>query len=314
MNIKSGDIEAFKQYSQFSSLKEFNNHMEMWMVEYKKEFTKAELVGLKRLVRFSAKFPGVCNAKIGTVLKAIHEEYHDNGISRSSFKRMIGKAKKLGIFTVHETERNNGSQSSNLYIFNRFPINELPTDEKLNHHKTSNLLKTKNQMSKKRKDNELDNISLDTTVSHDIKDIVTNDDKQQAAITTEKSPTIKELDHTFTSDEVPPAFRQLVKCFFDEAKTIEEYWKMAKIAAYHNNRENEKDQVLGIAINSFKQMINKLKLSKSIKKPIAYFYGILNKKFDQLYFEELREMEISEENFEDEVPYSLDLGKALFSF
>jgi hypothetical protein len=40
----------------------------------------------------------------------------------------------------------------------------------------------------------------------------------------------------------------------------------------------------------------------------------LNKKFDQLYFEELREMEISEENFEDEVPYSLDLGKALFSF
>ena len=67
------------------------------MLDYKKEFTKGELVGLKRLVRFSAKIPGVCYARIGTVLKAIHEEYHDHGISRSTFKRMIGKAKALGI-------------------------------------------------------------------------------------------------------------------------------------------------------------------------------------------------------------------------
>jgi hypothetical protein len=42
MNLKSANIKTFEQYS---SLKEFNNHMDMWMVEYKKEFTKAELVG-----------------------------------------------------------------------------------------------------------------------------------------------------------------------------------------------------------------------------------------------------------------------------
>jgi N-acetylglutamate synthase-like GNAT family acetyltransferase len=320
MNLKSGNIKTFEQYSQFSSLKEFNNHIEMWMVEYKKEFTKAELVGLKRLVRFSAKFPGVCNAKIATVLKAIHEEYHDNGISRSSFKRMIGKAKKLGIFTVYETERKNGSQSSNLYIFNRFSINELPTDEKLNHHKTSNLSKTKNQNINKRKNNEFDDNFLDTTVSHNSKNIATNNGDQQAAgrtITSDNSQSITnyspDLDYTFANDEVPQIFRQLVKCFFDEAKTIEEYWKMTKIAAYRNNCENKKEQVLGIAIHSFKQMINKLKLTEAIKKPIAYFYGILNKKFEHLYFEELAEMEISDESCDAEVTYSLDLGKALFS-
>jgi hypothetical protein len=313
MNLKSGNIKTFEQYSQFSSLKEFNNHMEMWMIEYKKEFTKAELVGLKRLVRFSAKIPGVCNAKIGTVLKAIHKEYHNNGISRSTFKRMIGKAKKLGILTVHDTERKNGSQSSNLYVFNRFPINEPPTSDKLNHHKTSNLFKTKNKIIKKRKNNGFANTFLDTTVSDDTTDIVTNDGDQQATVTSEKTPVIPGLDHMFTSDEVPPAFRQLVKCFFDEAKMIEEYWKMAKIAAYRNNRENEKDQVLGIAIHSFKQMINKLKLTKSVKNPIAYFYGILNKKFEHLYFEELLEMEVNDENGDDEVTYNLDLGMAMFS-
>jgi hypothetical protein len=55
---------------------------------------------------------------------------------------------------------------------------------------------------------------------------------------TEKDQKIKErkeepseLDHTYVSDRVPQPFVQLVKCFFPEAKTIEEYWKMAHIVA-----------------------------------------------------------------------------------
>jgi hypothetical protein len=100
----------------------------MWLLEHKQDFTKGELVGLKRPVRFAAKIPGVCNAKIGTILKAINQEYHDNVISHSTFKRMVQKAKEMGIITVSETERKNGSQSSNLYVFNRFP--------KMNHPNT----------------------------------------------------------------------------------------------------------------------------------------------------------------------------------
>lgn len=63
----------------------------------------------------------------------------------------------------------------------------------------------------------------------------------------------------------------MVKCFFAEATTIEEFWRMTKIAAYRNNREEETD--------------------KAIKKPIADFYGILNKKFESLLFEELSDLE-----------------------
>lgn len=254
MNIKSGAIEQYKSYSQFDSLKEFNRHMEIWLLEHKSAFTKGEIVGLKRLVRYAAKFPGVCHAKIGTILKAIHEEYQDNGISRSTFKRMIIKAKELRIITIYETERKNGSQSSNLYIFNRFFQNEPPKTEKMNHlNKTSNLSETNKQDINKR--------NTETT----------------------------ELDHTFTSDRVPEAFVQVVKYFFQEAKTIEEYWRMTVIAAYRNNREKEKDQILSIAIHSFKQLINKLKTQK-ITNPIAYYYGILDKKLMDLYYEELFEL------------------------
>lgn len=267
MTHKSGRIEKFESLSSFTSLSQFNTHMEMWLAANKHEFTKGELVGLKRLVRFAAKIPGVCNAKIGTVLKAIHDEYEGNGISRSTFKRMVQKAIGLGILTVHETERGNGSQSSNLYVFNPFPKCEPPKEEKLNHHnKTNNLLKTKE------KDQKI-NTRKETSHIEKVTDHTNNENP---------------LDHTFTSDRVPSAFVQLVKVFFPEAKTIEEYWRMTTIAAHQNGRKNEIEQVLHIAIQSFKQLIRKWKLGK-VMKSIAYYYGIVNKKLGVLYFEELLE-------------------------
>ncbi|WP_066259506.1 hypothetical protein [Neobacillus drentensis] len=243
--LKSGNIEGFEQFSQFSSLKELNTHIEMWLAVHKHDFSKGALVGLKRLVRFSAKIPGVCNAKIGTILKAIHQEYKDNGISRSTFKRMILKAKELGILSVYETERKNGSQSSNLYSFNRFPSNEPPKEEIMNHPKeTNNLLKTeKDQKIKERKEEPC------------------------------------ELDYTYVNDRVPQPFVLLVKCFFPEAKTIEEYWRMANIAASSYQSELEPTDILDIAIQSFKQLIRKLKFKSKIRNPFAYFYGILDHKF-----------------------------------
>ncbi|MDN3019216.1 hypothetical protein PH210_23885 [Paenibacillus sp. BSR1-1] len=255
--IKSGNTEGFQHYSQFSSLQEFNHHIEMWLLEHKHEFTKGEIIGLKRLVRFAAKIPGVCNAKIGTILKSIHEQYQENGISRSTFKRMILKAKELGIITVFETERKNGSQSSNLYQFNRFPSTEPPKVEKMNHHnETSNLLKTeKEQKINKR-----------------------NETSEQ------------QLDHYFVSNRIPQPFVQLVKCFFSEAKTIEEFWHMVQIAAFRFECQNDTDDILDISLQAFRQLIRKMKLTNGVKNPIAYFYGILDNKFMKLYSEKIAAM------------------------
>ncbi|MEH7223703.1 hypothetical protein V7112_07775 [Bacillus sp. JJ1566] len=257
MNLKSGTIDQFEDYSNFSSLQEFNSHMEMWMLQYKDDFSKGELVGLKRLVRYSAKIPGVSNAKIGTMLKSIHEEYNGNGVSRSTFKRMIQKAVAFGIYTVYETERKNGSQSSNLYVFNRYPEmnsthHEPPKTEILNHPKeTSNPFKTKKNI-KERKD----------------------------------AP----LDFTFTSDRVPVSFVEAVKPFFPEAKIIEEYWKMATIAASKKNRDWECVDMIELSIKAFKQMLIKLKRNM-VDNPFAYFYGVLTRKLQELYDQELEEAE-----------------------
>ncbi|MEH7886649.1 hypothetical protein V7654_20300 [Bacillus sp. JJ1609] len=279
MTIKSGVIEGFEGYSQFVSLGEFNNHLEMWMVEHKKNFTKGEVIGFKRLARFAAKIPGVANAKIGTVLKAIYEEYGEMGmISRSTFKRMIIKASKLGIFTVYETERKNGSQSSNLYVFNRFPLNELPNEEILNHHnKTIIPSKTNIKKNNKREDSPVNEIP---TVSAE-REIAT-----QPTSFTEKALE----DHLFVSDRIPKSFTDLVKYFFPTAKAIEEFWRMTMISAYRNNYENETETLLTVSLDSFKQLVRKLKSTATVKNPIAYYTGILNKKFQEVYFGELFEM------------------------
>lgn len=273
MTIKSGVIENFEGYSQFGSLKEFNLHMEMWMTEHKKDFTKGEMIGLKRLVRFAAKIPGVANAKIGTVLKAIYEESGEMGmISRSTFKRMIVKAGKLGIFTVYETERKNGSQSSNLYVFNCYPIIELLTEEKLSHHnKTIIPSKTNIKKNNKREERPVDE----------------RPQKIAEKTASEKAPE----DHLFVSDRVPQPFVELVKYFYPKAKQIEEFWRMSIISAYRNNYEKEADTILSVSLDSFKQLVRKLKSASSVKNPVAYYTGILNKKFQRIYFAELFEMD-----------------------
>ncbi|WP_144475466.1 hypothetical protein [Cytobacillus oceanisediminis] len=274
MTIKSAVIESFAEYSQFGSLKEFNNHFEMWMADKKRFFSKGELIGLKRLARFAAKVPGVANAKIGTVLKAIYEEYGEMGISRSTFKRMILKASGIGIFTVYETARKNGSQSSNLYVFNRFPMNELPAGDQLSlQYKTIIPSETNIKKKNKREEKAAEEKSSEIT---GVKPIA-----EQAR-----------EDHLFVSDRVPCEFVNLVKYFYPAAKSIEEFWRMSKVAAYRNNFEKDTDLLLSVSLDSFRQLVRKLKSKVEVKNPIAYFTGILNKKFQELYFEELYEMQV----------------------
>src|SRR4051812_43574603 len=73
--------------------------------------------------------------------------------------------------------------------------------------------------------------------------------------TTKRNEAPIELDHTFVSEKVPQAFVQLVKYFFSDIKTIEEYWHMVQIAAFRFECRHHTDDVLSIAIQSFKQLI-----------------------------------------------------------
>lgn len=91
----------------FKTLKQFNSAMEQWMVDYKGKFTKAEEQALKRLVRYACKYQGVAFARICKMLQANREIQGVNAISRSSFERMLVKAKRFGMLEVKR--RKNGA-------------------------------------------------------------------------------------------------------------------------------------------------------------------------------------------------------------
>ncbi|ESU31888.1 hypothetical protein G3A_14125 [Bacillus sp. 17376] len=65
---------------------------------------------------------------------------------------------------------------------------------------------------------------------------------------------------------------------------------MSRLAAYRHNYEKDADLLLSVSLDSFKQLVRKLKSKVEVKNPIAYFTGILNKKFQERYFEELYDM------------------------
>ncbi|OLS37912.1 hypothetical protein BTR22_05220 [Alkalihalophilus pseudofirmus] len=117
----SGLIKKFAHLSQFNSIKDFNNNVEKWLCDHKSHFTKSELIALKRLVRFSAKHYGVSNAKVQTLVSATHKQKDQGGISRSTFERMLRKAKQIGLLVVNGTTKANGKgKGHNVYVFKRY--------------------------------------------------------------------------------------------------------------------------------------------------------------------------------------------------
>lgn len=64
------------------------------------------------------------------------------------------------------------------------------------------------------------------------------------------------------------------------------------VSAYRNNYEKDSDFLLFVSVESFKQLVRKLNSKVEVKNPIAYFTGILNKKFQERYFEELYDMQV----------------------
>ena len=270
-----GSVEKFKDYSQFKDLNDFNKNIEMFLAVHKKDFTKTECMLFKRLIRFSARVPGIATASIKTILEGHKLKDFVMGASESTFQRMKRKAIKLGILEVRGTSRKNTSTSTNLWIFKRFvpssatidtpqtqdeQVKPAPTKRGIVHQltplKTSIISKANNQYINKR------------TVTAANKPFTEN----------------SSLDHTFTSDSVPKEFVMTVKPFFDDAKTIEEYWKMVKIDTYKIRGILLDDEtILYTAMHSFKQMIRKLKAGRINKEPIAYFKGVLNKQITDAY-------------------------------
>ncbi|MFB7642809.1 hypothetical protein, partial [Peribacillus butanolivorans] len=255
--MKSGHINLYVHLSEFKDLNDFNNHIEQHMVDHKASFTKGELIGLKRLVRFSAKIPGICNAKIQTIVAACNEM---GEISRRTFERMLKKAKELGIVKVFNTNKGNGKQGHNVYVFNQYKQKQLPTLERETSFSLNNDVPKQPEI-----DAPIESSNLSKTSKIKVK-------KRNESLPAE-----------FVSDNVPQDFSNLASYYFDNANTIEKLWSKVNIAAYKYCFEQDKRLTLEVGITSLRQVVRALKVKK-VRDKFGYFYGVLMKKFEVKYF------------------------------
>lgn len=116
----------YELLSKFKSLKEFNDHFEQTMLLHKDKFTKSEHLALNKLRKFAADIFGVAWCRIQKAVSATHKD-EMFGVSRSTFERMLRKAKKLNLVRVINQEKENKYKKHNVYVFNR--VDEL-TPEK----------------------------------------------------------------------------------------------------------------------------------------------------------------------------------------
>lgn len=257
----AGRIENFKDFSQFSSIKEFNTTIEMFLADHKKDFTKGELIAFKRLVRFSAKYTGVANAKIGTLVKVINEKLSGFGISRSTFERMLRKAKELGILTIENTAKSKGGKGHNVYIFNKIEV-----------LKSSKLTDCENREIPFESKNEGGNSERETSSLLKTNNIININTRKEVS-----------LDSTFTASYVPKEFVQAVKPFFDQAAVIEDFWKSVFLDTKSISHIIEQETITYTAINAFKQAIRSYKRGKVTTNLVRYFTGTFKKLMDQAY-------------------------------
>lgn len=272
-----GPVENFKDHSQFTNLKDFNNNIEMFLAIHKKEFTRTEFMLFRRLTKFAAKVPGVATASIRKLLQGVILKDFAFGASESTFHRMRRKAVKLGILEVHTVLRKNESQSSNLWIFKRFDKAANFTKKVNNDTPPVTTEQPKTAPVKRKIFSQM--TPLKTGVSSKTSSL--NITKRIGTAAMKDDPKNSSLDHSFTGDYVPKEFVMTVKPFFNDAETIEEYWKMAKISSYDYRNAIDPETVLSLAMHSFKQMIGKLKKGKA-ENPVAYFTGVLKRQLSSV--------------------------------
>lgn len=263
IKMKTGKIEQFKKLSQFQSLKDFNNHVEQHLLELKAELTKSERIAIKVIIRHAAKVYGVANASLKKFVIA-SQKYDGVGVSRSTFKRAIKKAISHGLFVVYETERDNGSQSTNVYVFNRIEIVSFSSS---NEPRPEN---RKVEQSPVEQQKEVEQLNLLKT------------DKQT------KTNKIIDIRKDNAIKDIPLDYQDWLKTYGYTGKQIVEFYKCLRYTTKYLTFYNEQEKVQ-LGIRAFKQMVINKKLGYKVRNMFGYYTQVLNNFLDMDYLELVRE-------------------------
>jgi hypothetical protein len=266
--LRAGNIKQFKRFSQFNSVREFNEHKKRFIEDHPQLFTKSEFMAFELLSQYSVVVPGVANAKIDTLVEKSMDK--DGGVSRSSFIRMLRKAKKAGILDVHKTYRASGGFAHNVFVFQRFDPpaeTEVTYREEVGIHRGSKVEHT---------ENEAETINL--LINHQDQKI--NIRKENASSdNTQQNFSLTDLDETFVPEHVPKEFIHTVKPFFNRAIEIDGFWQKARLAYNKYNFDMPLEFMVSVVINAFKTTVFHHKHRKIKTTFVQYFYGTLSSMF-----------------------------------
>lgn len=259
--------ESFTNLSTFADIEELNKtvrtYRDIIRASIKRTDVQARLISLLELLkRHSCKQLGVSYMCKNTIADKLEVSY-------KTIQRLMKKLQDLGMIRQIAMKRKKDMlQTANAIII--IPVENDVSDktppkktEKCPTNKTNSISSKTNNLNKRNANSEI----VDNSV----------DNFKQA---------------NFVSHWVPARFISLVKSYYPEAKTIQEFWKVVRQCNPVLNHETgekafNKDQELTIGIKAIKEFAMKVKAGFRMKKGIfAYFNGIVNNLMDKLYFDQ----------------------------
>lgn len=111
---------AYKRYSQFKTVKQFNSNIEMWLADHKPIFGRKELQAIKVLLRHSVKVAGIATIKFNSLVKVAEEKY-GYVFSVKTAKRAVTKAKQLGMLVTLATKSDKTDlKAPSIYVWQKY--------------------------------------------------------------------------------------------------------------------------------------------------------------------------------------------------
>ncbi|NOP79583.1 helix-turn-helix domain-containing protein [Bacillus paranthracis] len=267
--------ESYKNLSSFVDIEELNKSVRTYKETIngnikRSDLRKSLIALLELLKRHSCKYLGVSMMCKNTIADKM-------GTSYKTTQRLVGRLASLGMIKQVEMKRQKDMlQTSNAIVI--LPIIEdTPSD------------KTKESDKKAKKSPTICPTIKTTPVSlkQNIKDINKRNINDNS---NNKVNSIKDAD--FVAHWVPSRFRTFANYFYNDSKTIQEFWKVVKQCnriVNHVTGETAftKEQATNIGIQSIKEFVMKMKRGTKMKRGIfAYFNGIVNNIMDKAYFDD----------------------------
>ena len=262
--------EAYRNLSTFTQIEELNKTVRVYRdiirASIKRVDVQDRLITLLELLkRYSCKQVGVsymCKNTIADMLE----------LSYKTIQRLMKKLVDLDMIKQISMKRKKDMmQTANAIIIQ--PVKEEVTD------KTTSKLTEKCPTIK----------TTTSSLKQNIKNINKRNSVAFSPIVDKSVDKISKAN--FVAHWVPDRFANLASSYYQEAKSIQEFWKVVKqcnrIVDYStNDRAFTRDQEVIIGMRAFKEFVMKVKAGmEMIQGEFAYFNGIVKKIMDKYYFD-----------------------------